>query len=75
MIEGKEAKKILTAILDTGTGNFGKDNMGGFYSPPYVCGVFLFCGRWTAFDNRKKRCNVEDFKTREKAVNWINLGD
>lgn len=65
ILTGSKAKETLESILD----KYDQDE--GDYPEPYVAGWFKEDDTYIAFDNQDKCCWVEEFRTRQAAVRWI----
>lgn len=62
-------KQLLEEIMESAVND---EVVGLHFSGPRKHGVYQDEGRWVAFDNRDGDCEVEEFRTRAKAVAWLD---
>lgn len=72
ILKGKQAKAVLTTLLEgvecPRSRHYHRKYLG--YSHSYVSGYFKEEGQFVTFDNTRGECFVEEFSTKEEAIDW-----
>ena len=72
VLQGKEAEKVLTKILDDREKETNNGVVSEKYPEPFVSGYYQEDKRWVAFDNTSGDCWVEDYPSEKSAAKYAN---